>query len=239
MSYGTYRVCASVTVVQVVVSYTVSIFCRSEAGSRSDAPTIRQPAPSPATLALAKMCEKLGGRATCVVVGGCVSVAVLSPSCGELEGTGASPCAGKLITSLHTIRPKPSRKPRLPVSKVAHRKERMCCHWERAAVCEQHVHTMAWHGLSRVHTTRCASHRRVCALPVRPRGTPAAVPRTSRPSVAFAARCPSAAWRFSGSGDIQRKQSILHRCCSRRERRPKERWIPWRSPVGLPLLINP
>ena len=164
MSYGTYRVCASVTVVQVVVSYTVSIFCRSEAGSRSDAPTIRQPAPSPATLAPAKMCEKLGGRATCVVVGGCVSVAVLSPSCGELEGTGASPCAGKLITSLHTIRPKPSRKPRLPVSKVAHRKERMCCHWERAAVCEQHVHTMAWHGLSRVHTTRCASHRSACAL---------------------------------------------------------------------------
>ena len=162
MSYGTYRVCASVTVVQVVVSYTVSIFCRSEAGSRSDAPTIRQPAPSPATLALAKMCEKLGGRATCVVVGGCV--AVLSPSCGELEGTGASPCAGKLITSLHTIRPKPSRKPRLPVSKVAHRKERMCCHWERAAVCERHVHTMAWHGLSRVHTTRCASHRSACAL---------------------------------------------------------------------------
>ena len=210
MSYGTYRVCASVTVVQVVVSYTVSIFCRSEAGSRSDAPTIRQPAPSPATLALAKMCEKLGGRATCVVVGGCVSVAVLSPSCGELEGTGASPCAGKLITSLHTIRPKPSRKPRLPVSKVAHRKERMCCHWERAAVCEQHVHTMAWHGLSRVHTTRCASHRRACALPVRPRGTPAAVSRTSRPWVAFAARCPSTAWRFSArfvgrSGDIQRK----------------------------------
>ena len=187
MSYGTYRVCASVTVVQVVVSYTVSIFCRSEAGSRSDAPTIRQPAPSPATLALAKMCEKSG-------FGVCVSV--LSPSCGELEGTGASPCAGKLITSLHTIRPKPSRKPRLPVSKVAHRKERMCCHWERAAVCEQHVHTMAWHGLSRVHTTRCASHRRACALPVRPRGTPAAVSRTSRPWVAFAARCPSTAWRL-------------------------------------------
>ena len=132
---GTYRVSASVTVRTSGVSYTVSIFCRSEAGSRSDAPTIRQPAPRPATLALAKMCEKLGGRATCVVVGGCVSVAVLSPSCGELEGTGASPCAGKLITSLHTIRPKPSRKPRLPVSKVAHRKERMCCHWERAAVC--------------------------------------------------------------------------------------------------------
>ena len=202
MSYGTYRVCASVTVVQVVVSYTVSIFCRSEAGSRSDAPTIRQPAPSPATLALAKMCEMLGGRGVCV--------SVLSPSCGELEGTGASPCAGKLITSLHTIRPKPSRKPRLPVSKVAHRKERMCCHWERAAVCEQHVHTMAWHGLSRVHTTRCASHRRACALPVRPRGTPAAVSRTSRPWVAFAARCPSTAWRFSArfvgrSGDIQRK----------------------------------
>ena len=156
MSYGTYRVCASVTVVQVVFSCTVSIVCRSEAGSRSDAPTTRQPTPSPATLALAKMCEMLGGRGVCV--------SVLSHSCGELEGTGASPCAGKLITSLHTIRPKPSRKPRLPVSKVAHRKERMCCHWERAAVCERHVHTMAWHGLSRVHTTRCASHRSACAL---------------------------------------------------------------------------
>ena len=189
VSFGTYRVSPRCEY-KSVVYYTVSIFCRSEAGSRSDAPTIRQPTPSPATLALAKMCEKLGGRATCVVVGGCV--AVLSPSCGELEGTGASPCAVERITSLHTIRPKPSRKPRLPVSKVAHRKERMCCHWERAAVCEQHVHTMAWHGLSRVHTTRCASHRRACALPVQPRGTPAAVSRTSRPWVAFAAWCPSA-----------------------------------------------
>ena len=199
---GTYRVSASVTVVQVVFSYTVSIVCRSEAGSRSDAPTTRQPTPSPATLALAKMCEMLGGRGVCV--------SVLSPSCGELEGTGASPCAGERSTSLQIIRPKPSRKPRVPVSKVAHRKERMCCHWERAAVCERHVHTMAWHGLSRVHTTRCASHRRACALPVRPRGTPAAVSRTSRPWVAFAARCPSTAWRFSArfvgrSGDIQRK----------------------------------
>ena len=148
MSYGTYRVSASVTVVQVVFSYTVSIFWRSEAGSRSDAPTTRQPTPSPATLALVKMCEMLGGRGVCV--------SVLSPSCGELEGTGASPCAGERSTSWQIIRPKPSRKPRVPVSKVAHRKERMCCHWERAAVCERHVHTMAWHGLSRVHTTRCA-----------------------------------------------------------------------------------
>ena len=156
VSYGTYRVSASVTVVQVVFSYTVSIVCRSEAGSRSDAPTTRQPTPSPATLALAKMCEMLGGRGVCV--------SVLSHSCGELEGTGASPCAGERSTSWQIIRPKPSRKPRVPVSKVAHRKERMCCHWERAAVCERHVHTMAWHGLSRVHTTRCASHRSACAL---------------------------------------------------------------------------
>ena len=207
VSFGTYRVSPRCEY-KSVVYYTVSIFCRTEAGSRSDAPTIRQPTPSPASLALANMCEKSGGRATCAVLGGCVSV--LSPSCGELDGTGASPCAEERITSLQTIRPKPSRKPRLPVSKVAHRKERMCCHWERAAVCEQHVHTMAWHGLSRVHTTRCASHRRACALPVRPRGTPAAVSRTSRPWVAFAARCPSTAWRlrarFVGrSGDIQRK----------------------------------
>ena len=72
--------------------------------------------------ALVKMCEMLGGRGVCVTV--------LSPSCGELEGTGASPCAGERSTSWQIIRPKPSRKPRVPVSKVAHRKERMCCHWE-------------------------------------------------------------------------------------------------------------
>lgn len=171
-----------------VVYYTVSIFCRSEAGSKSDAPTIRQPTPSPATLALAKMCEK-SGFAVCV--------SVLSPSCGELEGTGASPCAAERITSLQTIRPKPSRKPRIPVSKVAHRKERMCCHWERAAVCErQHVHTMAWHGLSRVHTTHCASHRRACTLLVQSRGAPAAVSRASRPWVAFSPRASVRRWRL-------------------------------------------
>ena len=68
VSYGTYRVSASVTGVQVVFSYTVSIFCRSEAGSRSDAPTTKQPTPSPATLALVKMCEMLGGRGVCVSV---------------------------------------------------------------------------------------------------------------------------------------------------------------------------
>ena len=63
----------------LAVCYAASIFCRNEAGSRSDAPTIRQPTPSPATLALANMCEKSGGSTTCAVLGVCVSS--LSPSC--------------------------------------------------------------------------------------------------------------------------------------------------------------
>ena len=62
---------------------------------------------------------------------------------------------------------------------------------------------MAW-ALTRAHDALCFAQERLCI--VQPRGTPAAVSRTSRPWVAL--RRPSsvvALARFVGSGDIQRK----------------------------------